>query len=137
MGMKIIDDNGNERNETRPEILARHARMNAAHIEGMKFLETIHAEIRAANPVLAEDDFNEREAKIDAGLTTEINRSTSLVSVSDTNENILALLRRHKDWEHAPLFLDKVDLQTAEPVKVKSTPIKLTDLAHKLLARKK
>lgn len=136
--MKIQNIDGTERNETRTEILARHAAMIQRHNEGMALLESIHAEIKAANPAAVEDDFNEREAALDAGLTTEINRSTSLVNVADTNENCMAILKRHKDWAHAGLFLDKTDLPAPAPVEVKpARKIAVTDYAAKLLARKK
>lgn len=64
----------------------------------MDLLEAIHAEEPYFQQVARDNrlaDRAENEEKADNGLTTEINRSTALVSVTDTMENIVALLKRH------------------------------------------
>ena len=96
--MKIQDINGNERNETRTEILARHAEMTARHNEGFNLLAEIHAE-EPYFQIIAEENriplADEAQDKSEKGLTTEINRSTALVNVADTLQNVTTLLRRH------------------------------------------
>lgn len=96
--MKITDQNGTERNETRTEILARHAEMVKRHAEGMALLSSIHAEEPYFKQVAEENEKeNQRDAErlADEGLQTEINTSTALVNVADTLESCVTLLNKH------------------------------------------
>jgi len=98
--MKIIDENGNERNETRTEILARHSRMVADHKEKMDFLESIHNETGLTQISLdaaAEEQKEQAERQADLGLQTEINKSIGLPDVGDTVESCVNLLNKYSN----------------------------------------
>lgn len=70
------------------------------YARGVDLLEAIKSEIPYFQQVAEENGFAFREEQDekevnDKGLTTAINTSTSLVSISDTMENIAALFARH------------------------------------------
>lgn len=112
--MKILTDiNGKERTgaqrrivapHVRRQTLARHARNWEIHRQGMALLDTLRVgksfytfQGSTGWTAMAEEMKKTRAAvnKEDQGLTTEINTSTSLVSLRDTLDNISDLLRRH------------------------------------------
>ena len=97
--MKIINEiDGTERNETRTEILARHAEMREDHTAKMNFLAEIHRELgldKVGIEAAAEEQKELAERHQNEGLTHEINTSTTLVSLRDTVESCVEIIRRH------------------------------------------
>jgi hypothetical protein len=72
---------------------------NELSLLGSQLLADIHAEepyFQTVERQNAKENWEDSQKKADNGLTTEINRSSSLVNVSDTMENVADLLRRHQ-----------------------------------------
>lgn len=94
-----IDNNGIETvtTMTRGEILALHAGMTQRHSEKMTLLESLHYGKHFDQITLdnAKANQEEAESKVEAGLTTEINTSGTLVNVGDTVEGCMTILRKH------------------------------------------
>lgn len=100
MKLYTIDANGNEvvRNETRQEILARHAEMAKRHAESMELLDSLHVgkhfeKIAEEN---ARADREELEHNADLGLVTLENNKTSCDDATEIMERVAALLSRHR-----------------------------------------
>ncbi len=95
--MKIQNIDGTERNETRQEILARHAAMMTMHAGQMDLLASFHVgkhfDLIAAENAAADRVDAERLAE--SGLQTEINTSKDCVSLRDTLDGCADVLRRH------------------------------------------
>lgn len=95
-----IEINGTETEVTmtRADVLAAHNRMRHDHAAGMALLDSIHSEIPEYSTYAAEAEAENRvnaELDAEAGLTTEINTSRSLVSLEDTVRGIVEVLTRH------------------------------------------
>jgi hypothetical protein len=107
---------------------------------GMTFLAAIHDEIGDSelHAIEAEREYRDAQdkAQVEAGpsLTTICNTKEEHISLSDTLENIAAILEKNK----GRVFDDALegDIEEAQPVKPSAPKVILTDYARKLLARK-
>ncbi len=102
--MKLIIDEitGNERSETRTEILARHSRMTLDHASSMSFLDEIKRECFDTETIELDalTECNEyRQDQSDKGLVSLINTSKDLMPVDDVVERCSAILARHNGYK--------------------------------------
>jgi hypothetical protein len=102
--MKIIIENADgtetERVMSRAEVLEYHAAM-LNHSQSMAdMLESIKSEIptfQDYTEATEKDNWEEVERKRDEGLTSEINTSSTMVSLADTIEGCINVLKRHPE----------------------------------------